>query len=206
MPGMRAPEAERKEQILEAALRVALRDRLDGFSTRKVASEAGLSHGLVFFHFNTRDELIIALLEKLMQQLAVPQVDETLSAIVSPLERLIELLRRELTRLCADRERVELFFDFWVEGTRNLEIRRRIRGILETYRKAVYPITEEILRTAPLAGVTPEGLTIVAVGIMEGCLMQVVVDPENFDLNEYQNSARALLMQLVSQPEGAHLA
>ncbi len=63
MPGQKAPEVARREQILNAAFRVALRERLAGVRIRDVAREADLSSGLVLFHFKTKDALIAALLE-----------------------------------------------------------------------------------------------------------------------------------------------
>lgn len=198
MPGSRATEQERKEQILAAALRVATRDRLDGLSTRRVAGEARLSHGLVFFHFKTKDALLVALLDWLLEEMAVPQLDADLLRIPSALDRLLDLLRREIARLSAERSRVELFFDYWVMGTRHPEVRQRIRGALERYRQLLLPMAEEIVREAPdrFSGVSPEGLAAVAVGFIEGCAVQAVIDPDNFDVEQFMTTAERLVVQL----------
>ncbi|HEY7461911.1 MAG TPA: TetR family transcriptional regulator, partial [Gemmatimonadota bacterium] len=76
MPGRKAPEADRKEQILNAALRTAARDGLEGLTIRNVAAEAELSSGLVLFHFNTKDALLTAALDVLLETTAVLRIDD----------------------------------------------------------------------------------------------------------------------------------
>lgn len=198
MPGVKAPEEQRKEQILRAALAVATRQRLEGLSTRAVSTEAGLSHGLVFFHFKTKDALLVALLESLLEEMAIPRLDEDLQKIASPSERLLEVLRREISRLLDERAKVELFFDYWVMGTRHPAIRQRMRAALERYRALLRAIAEDVVREAPerLAAVSADGLAAVAVGFIEGCAVQAVIDPHRFDLEEFMTTARALLAQL----------
>ena len=66
MPGQRAPEEQRREQILSAAYAVALRTGIAVVTLRAVAVEAGLSHGLLLFHFERKDELIGALLDRVL--------------------------------------------------------------------------------------------------------------------------------------------
>ena len=61
MPGQKAAEATRREQILKAAYEVALRRGIDGLTVRAVAARARLSHGLVLFHFKRKDQLGLAL-------------------------------------------------------------------------------------------------------------------------------------------------
>lgn len=46
--------------VLDAVVRVLVRDGLDGLSVRRVAAEAGVSIGAVQHHFPTKDALLIA--------------------------------------------------------------------------------------------------------------------------------------------------
>ena len=66
MPGHKATEATRREQILKAAYEVALRRGIDGLTVRAVAARARLSHGLVLFHFKRKDQLGLALLDRVL--------------------------------------------------------------------------------------------------------------------------------------------
>lgn len=46
--------------VLDAVVRVLVRDGLDGLSVRRVAAEAGVSIGAVQYHFATKDALLVA--------------------------------------------------------------------------------------------------------------------------------------------------
>ena len=54
-----------------------------------------------------------------------------------------------LERLPAERERVELFSDFWVMRTRQPEIRTRVRAALERYRRLVAEVTGPMIAAEP---------------------------------------------------------
>jgi AcrR family transcriptional regulator len=57
----RLPVAERREQLIEAALAVASRDGIDAATVRAVAAEAGVSLGVVHYCFQDKDELLRAM-------------------------------------------------------------------------------------------------------------------------------------------------
>src|SRR5579872_786361 len=97
MPGTKAPEAERREQILAAAYAVAAREGLEHLTIRQVATTAGLSSGSVLFHYETRVELIIALLEWLLETSAALNLPEAI-AQMSPVEALAAAVRHEIQR------------------------------------------------------------------------------------------------------------
>lgn len=196
MPGQRAPEEERREAILGAAFRVAARERLTGFTMRQVADEAGISKGLVFFYFASRDVLLLALLDWLLTTTIVaPAVAPPTRA--SPAAHMLAVLRRDIQRLPAQRERVELFFDFWVIGTRHPEIQQRIRNALAAYRRAYRPLAQAVIDADParFRGVSAEAMAAIATGFVEGCALQAVMDPDRFDVDAFAASVAALVMR-----------
>jgi hypothetical protein len=111
---------------------------------------------------------------------------------------MLGLLRRDIERLPRQRERVELFFDYWVLGTRHPAIRRTIRAALDRYRDAFVPLAREIVEGTPghWGSVTPEALATVAASFVEGCALRVVLDPRAFDVDTYM----ATLATLVAPP------
>ncbi|MBX6366092.1 MAG: TetR/AcrR family transcriptional regulator [Gemmatimonadetes bacterium] len=197
MPGRKASEEQRKREILDAAFQVAQRQGLHHFAVRDVAARAGLSTGLVFFHFKTKDDLLLALLDWLLETTAVLRLSPEIEAIASPLERLLALLRQETERLTREPGRIRLFFEFWLLGLRNRAVRGRIRAELARYRAAFRPIAESVLAAEPerFSTVTPEGLASVAVAFIKGCAVQSVID-ERFDIEAFRHAADALVAQL----------
>jgi AcrR family transcriptional regulator len=198
MPGHKAGEAERQEQILAAAFAVATRLGLEGLTIRRVAARAGLSHGLVHFHFKSKADLLVALLDRLFADTAAFAVGPEIARIGPPMQRLLALLKQEMGRLTSDRRRIHLFFDFWLMGTRHPRIRARMRAELERYREAFRPMVDEVLQTEPhrFADVTAEGLSAVVVAFIKGSAVQAVIDPRGFDVPQFTTAANALLSQL----------
>jgi AcrR family transcriptional regulator len=64
----RMPVAERRIQLIEAALRVACRDGIDAATVRAVAAEAGVSLGVVHYCFLDKDELLRAVAAAITEQ------------------------------------------------------------------------------------------------------------------------------------------
>jgi TetR/AcrR family transcriptional regulator, transcriptional repressor of bet genes len=207
MPGRHAAESVRRSQMIKAAYHVAVARGLDGLTVRRVAAKAGVSTGLVLFHFETKEQLIIALLDWLLETTTVLHVGDEIARIVSPFERLLGLLRQEMDRLSSEPDRIRLFFDFWARGIRHFGIRSKMRRELARYRDAFRPMAEEVLLAAPerFRGVTAEGLAAVAVSFIKGCAVQSMIDPEHFDIAEYLAAAKSLVGQLAHNSNSLRL-
>ena len=199
MPGNRAAEDVRRAQIINAAYAVAGSKGLEGVTVRDVARKAGISHGLVLFHFKTRQQLIIALLDWLLETTTVLHVTDDIANITEPLDRLHALLRMEMDRLSREPRRIRVFFDFWAKGIRHAAIRSKMRRELARYREAFLPIAAAVLASVPsrFPGVSAEGLAAVAVSFIKGCAVQAMIDPDHFDIEEYLVAAQGLVGQLA---------
>ena len=197
MPGRKVPEDERRGAILRAAFRVAARERLTGLTVQQVAAEAGVSKGLVFFHFESRDALLVALLGWLLERTVVARPGGDALRLPTPQERLMAVLRGDIERLPAQRDRVELFFDYWVMGTRHPQVQRMIREALDRYRDAFRPLAQAVIDADPARyrSVTAGGLAAVAAGFIEGGALQVVMDPERFRVEEYLETLEAVVLR-----------
>jgi TetR/AcrR family transcriptional regulator, transcriptional repressor of bet genes len=208
VPGVRAPEEQRRAQIVDAALTVAARDRLDRLTVRRVAAEAGLSPGLVFHHLTDKETLLLAVLDRLIERTILDTVGD---ASGSPTadgrqagatdtgtpagERLLDHVRRDVGRIAVDRELIELFFDFWVMGTRHPEVRDRIAGALRAYRAALVPLAAAVVAEEPVrfAGTDPERVAALVVAFVLGHAVQAVLDPDASDVRGVVVTLEALV-------------
>ncbi len=199
MPGQRAAEAVRRAQIVKAAYDVASRKGLARLTVRQVAAKARLSAGLVLFHFKTKDDVILALLEWLLATTIALHIGPEIERIWPPLDRLLALLRQEIERLASEPRRIRLFFEFWVLDGRDARIGGKMRAELARYRQAFRPMAQEVLRAEPdrFAQVTADDLTAVAVSFIKGCAVQSMIDPDHFDIAHYLAAAEALVGELI---------
>jgi TetR/AcrR family transcriptional repressor of bet genes len=196
MPGQKATEATRREQILKAAYEVALRRGIDGLTVRAVAARARLSHGLVLFHFKRKDQLGLALLDRVLETTVALRLPSDIAAIVNPGERLQALFRHELERLLEEPRRIRLLLEYWARGTHNAVIRAKIGAELDRYRACYRTIAEEVLSAKPGRLGTPAGMAAAAVSLIVGCAVQAMIDPEHFDVAEYLAAVQGILGRL----------
>lgn len=196
MPGKKASEESRREQIVQAAFRVATREGLEQLTIRLVAAEAGLSTGLVFFHFKSKEALLLTLLDWLLDSLF-----ETwhVSKNVPPAERLLAWLQFDLEDLSQDeqgRDRLRLFLSYWPLAAHDPVIGERIKSALERSRHILLPVVQAVIDSEPrrFRHVTPDGLVSVVLAITQGSAMQSLLSNQQVDAEHILSAIRALLL------------
>lgn len=202
----RLSEQERREAILEAAFSVASKERLDAVTTRRVAEVAGVSAGLVSFHFESKDKLLLALCALV--------IDEVQSALTAPPSEVEKCARAQLVRFLFERvsnfekprvrERIELFFDFWVMSTRAPAIRRQLEHALAAVKLGLAPIAQRVIDEDParFAGLEPSKLSATIVALLHGAAIQRVVEGRDHDDRAVVDTLSALLGVERAQPRG----
>ncbi|MFF0431019.1 TetR/AcrR family transcriptional regulator [Streptomyces sp. NPDC004327] len=65
---------ERREELIEAAIRVMIRDGVAKATTRAVVSEAGLPLGAFHYCFRSKEELLQSVIERIMVRASTPAV------------------------------------------------------------------------------------------------------------------------------------
>lgn len=78
---------ERKEQILEAALKIFARRGIIGAKLSMIATEAGISQGLLYHYFKSKDELFILLIQQAIQE-SIDSMKSVYQLPGSPIEKL----------------------------------------------------------------------------------------------------------------------
>lgn len=189
----------RRDELLDAVYRVVARKSIAHVTIRDVAREAGVSAGLLHHYFGNRDGLLKALFAWLAERMlgGVPPESPPTGALgPTAAERMLVLVRHEVERAMQDGEGVQLFFDFWVQGSVDPGFRDAVRELLRGYRARFLPVARDVVAEDPdrYQGTTPEGLAGVAASFVQGCAVQVMADPAGFDIDAHIATAEALLM------------
>lgn len=66
----RRPRGAGRRQLHETALRLFARDGVEGTSLQAIAHEMGVSKAAVYYHFNTKDDLVLSVLEPLIAEIS----------------------------------------------------------------------------------------------------------------------------------------
>ena len=97
-PKIRRSSAERRKQIVEAALRIIGRKGIRSLTMSVLAEEVGVTSGALFRHFASRGEIL-----EEMASYAVEKLETTFPAqSLPPLERLLTLARKRVALLGGD--------------------------------------------------------------------------------------------------------
>ena len=185
MPGQRETQATRREQILEAAYEVALRRGIDGLTVRAVAARARLSHSLVLFHFKRKDQLGLALLDRVLAGTLTLALPDEIRSIRKPRERLQALVLQELQRLSEEPRRLRLLLEFWTRGGHNAAIRQKIGAGLDRYRTAFQDLVSEAADAKAGSKSSSAGLAAMAVSLIIGYPVQAMIDPQRVEAGDY---------------------
>lgn len=141
----RPPYAEGRDALLDAAARVVARDGFRGLTYRSVAQEAGTTHGLVSYHFRSRDRLI--------HETAMKARREAIEgSALEPASGRVEEFADHLSRLAAEAPEGQVFqFELALEARRRAELEPEVRALYEEY----YAVTARALATIGVADPSP---------------------------------------------------
>jgi AcrR family transcriptional regulator len=185
-PGFR----EGRDALLDATLRVVARDGFDGLTYRAVAKEAGTTHGLVSYHFGSREALVHEAAAKASRQ----AVD---GAALMPEGAAPEDFVRDLSASVERDLHTHLFqYEMALQSRRRPDLGREIAALYEEY----FDITRQALRRMGIAEATPALARFVFAAI-DGIVLQHVVraDPQRTD--EAVAVLHGFLRGLIGAPE-----
>jgi AcrR family transcriptional regulator len=113
--------AQRRAEILEAAVGVVLERGFGGTRVVDVADALGISSGLVHYHFDSKDELLAETL-RYAADADIARLEKSVAQIDDPLRRLDRVLREYLPEKRADQSWV-IWVDAWGQAIRNDRLR-----------------------------------------------------------------------------------
>ncbi|WP_320779778.1 TetR/AcrR family transcriptional regulator [Streptomyces sp. CRN 30] len=172
-------DPERRQRIIDAAIRVTGRKGIAGLSHRTVAAEADVPLGSTTYHFATLDELLVAALRQANEGFA--EVMAAHPALRDPHADLAAELARVLGEwLGGDRTGVELEYELYLAALR----RPALRPVAAEWADGVAELLAH--RTDPL---TARAL----VALVDGICLQVLLTDTPYD-EEYARQALARLL------------
>jgi DNA-binding transcriptional regulator YbjK len=142
----------RREQILEAALRVIGRDGREAVTHRAVAEEAGVPLGSTTYYFDSRDDLLGQALEHVSAQEVerYGRLGEELRSVKSGRE-LADRLISELVAAAEDRVAYIAEYELWLEAGRRPDLREAAQSWCDAEQRSVAGALEVLGSTDPAA-------------------------------------------------------
>jgi AcrR family transcriptional regulator len=187
----------RREQILNAAFEVIAERSLEATRMRDIAASAGVSHPSLHYYFNTKDQLIVALLDRLLAQF-LNGVEERLAAAGTPVARLRVLLEQQKRLIEEHKDRLEVYYDFWVQATKRPIVRRKIREMYSSWRGTINRTLDDGVKQGQFRADRVPQAEFLLVSLFQGAALQSIVDPANVDLGAYFDQVDRFIVHFLS--------
>jgi len=190
----------RREQLLKTAARVFARHGYRGTTTAMIAGEAGISEPIIYRHFRNKQELFIALIEKVGDEV-INNWQQATRNTRSPLEKLQSLLYRNPAT--ADPWTASVYQLLFHASTEVSEpaIRQAIRDHYERYLRLLASVMSDAQKTGQIRADLPaEWLAWQIIHAAVGFAMVRPLEiPSHANLHFVQGTIK-LLMELLTRP------
>jgi AcrR family transcriptional regulator len=143
------PGHETEQALLDAAERLLVDFGAAGITTRRVAEEAGVNHGLVHYYFGSVEQLLVRVLERFTERLIARQ--RQLYAADAPF---LEKWRTAMAYLEEDRPYQKIWFELQALAWNRPELQARLTRVNAEWRavlsEAFAPVRNELGLEIPL--------------------------------------------------------
>jgi AcrR family transcriptional regulator len=143
------PGHETEQALLDAAERLLVEVGAAGITTRRVAEEAGVNHGLVHYYFGSVEQLLVRVLERFTERLIERQ--RQMYAADMPF---IEKWRTAMAYLDEDRPYQKLWFELQALAWNRPELHERLARVHDEWRAgltdAFEPVRKQLGLEMPL--------------------------------------------------------
>jgi AcrR family transcriptional regulator len=179
----KAARSERRDgraALLDAAAEVFAARGLRDASVDEVAERAGYSKGAVYWHFESKDDLFLALLEERIDQ-PMREMIELLESAPAEQDMGPEASRRFTALLQTQRELLLLEHEYWSQAARDPALgeryRRRQAGLRSALARALITRVRHLGDPA-LSPAGGEAMATIIMGLAAGLARERLIDPD----------------------------
>ena len=192
----------RRKQLIDATIRAIGRVGYANATLTHVASEAGLSPGIVNFYFKSKEQLLIATLEQIAEEYSAFWQAAINKGKVAPAAGLEAMIEADFHPTVCNVEKVSIWYAFWAEARSNASYHDVVSRLEQDYLAQTETLCQRIIQEGGyegvLAGDVATGLNAMIDGMWFDCLME----PKAFNRQE----AKRICRQYLASVFPAHFA
>ena len=172
-------KSERKEEILEAALKLFAKNGFSATKISEIAAVAGLSHGLVYHYFDSKEDIFVQLLEEsLTTSIGVFQMFAAGSN--SPREKLTDIIESIIP--LAYQGIGSYYFLIVLEAYKSESVPDKVKELVAEmgpkYREYLLPIIEEGQKKNQIIAGDPKEIVTSFLSLLHGLAVMTLQDDE----------------------------
>jgi TetR/AcrR family transcriptional repressor of bet genes len=190
--GRKASKEVRRQQLIEATIDVMARKGYSGTTMLDVAKAAGLSSGIVNFHFETKEKLLVETLKYLADEYRANWHKALDAAGNDPAEQLKALLFSDFNpEICSPRK-LAAWCAFWAEAQSRPTYLEHCGSNDEEYSAIVLDLCKAIIRKGRYQ-LSPELIGRALDALLEGLWLDLMTMAQPYSLDDAKQTIAACL-------------
>ena len=189
---------ERKDQILEAATKVFTQRGFVDARMDDIVAESGLSKGALYWYFDSKDAIIIGILDRIFDWEAARwyEILDREDSAQKKIEVFVETSLQDLDKM---KPLMPIFFDFWSLSARNKTIKNAIKRYYQHFIEMVEPIINLGIDQGEFRSVNVQETAIAIGALFEGTILFYAYFTDILNLEtQFRTGLDLVLQGLVS--------
>jgi AcrR family transcriptional regulator len=185
---------ERKNQILQAAMTIFSRMGFHDARMDDIVVESGLSKGTLYWYFNSKDEIIIAILDHLFGR-ELRAMKELVEAPGTARQRLLFFMEHSITEMRQMQRLMPLTYEFYALAFRHEAVRTAMQHYLRSYLDILEPLIQQGMDRGEFLPGDAHRVALATGAIFEGSLLLWIYDPQLVDWEAQVRAGADLLLR-----------
>lgn len=173
-------EKERRQEILQAASTCFARSGYDATSMADIAAELPFSKALLYYYFESKRELFLALLRDWADN-SVQAWESLLTTEDPPVAKLRKSAEFATQLLASSTDLARVEMEFWGQLGREQDVAETFRVVFSAFRNRLAGVIQEGIEAGEFHPVDTEALAAALVGMYDGLALQAIVQPDAID-------------------------
>lgn len=187
-----------KEKIIEATVKLAMAKGFANTRTAEIAKEAGVSEGLIFKYFPTKNRLFAMIINDNIQRLKSGVEEIINNGNLNPTAKLIALINFHFNFFTVDRNIVQLVFGH-SDRKSMVDVESVLQHGIHPYVRLVIEILEEGINSGEFKPFDPEVTALAIIGSMQVNLINKLVLKNNEDLERVKNELIEFILAAIKR-------
>ena len=179
-PRRTASRAARRQQLIDATMKCIARKGMSSTTLSDVATEAGLSQGIINLHFDSKDNLLNETLASLAGEYR-EQFDKALdNSGPGPADKLQAIMEHDLRPSICNRGKLAIWFAFWGEVKSRPTYQRMCAEWDQHYDDVVAGLCEQIIADGKYTNVSAESAAYTISAMINGLWLSCLISPRSW--------------------------
>jgi len=187
---------ERTSQIITAAEDVFTKKGFAEARMDDIAEETGLSKGSLYNYFKSKDDLIIAILDRIFQRefKTFDELDYSKMSSTEIVNHFVDTVAKDIKLML---RLMPIAYEFLALAFRNKTVQKALKVYVNRYMNILVPIIENGIASGEFKEVDPKEVAIAMGAVLEGTILIWVYDKSLVDPEIHIRSGMKLLLEGV---------